>query len=79
VQFPGDAHDTEVKNPNWDVSWTDSKNSAGRAVSHSPSIDVMVNASLALLLFLTSPTAVQFPGDAHETELKIPYWDSSWM
>ena len=79
VQFPGDAHDTEVKDPERDICCWPLVNTAGCAVSHTPFVDVMVNASLTLLLFRTCPTAVQFPGDAHDTELNIPYLASSWI
>jgi hypothetical protein len=79
VQFPGDAHDTEVKNPERDTCCWPVSNTAGRAVSHTPFVDVMVNASVTLLLFRTCPTAVQFPGDAHDTELNSPYLASSWI
>ena len=45
-------------------------NTAARAESHTPFVDVMVNASKPSALFLKLPTAVQFPDDAHDTELK---------
>jgi hypothetical protein len=69
VQLPGDAHDTEVKSPYLETSWTKSTNTAGRASAHTPFVDVMVNASKPPVMFLNCPTAVQFPGDAHDTEL----------
>ena len=43
-------------------------NTAGRAVPHTPPVDVMVNACNASLISLNCPTAVQFPGDEHDTE-----------
>jgi hypothetical protein len=79
VQFPGDAHDTEVNNPERDICCSPVSNIAGCVVSHTPFVDVMVNASLTLSLFRTCPTAVQFPGDEHDTELNIPYLTSSWI
>ena len=45
-------------------------NTAGRAVPHTPPVDVMVNASLPPVLFKNCPTAVQFPGEEHDTELR---------
>ena len=45
VQFPGDEHDTEKNNASGFTFWMSSPNCAGRAVSHSPLVDVMVNAS----------------------------------
>jgi len=52
VQFPGDVHDTELKIALGSGLWTPFSNSAGRAVAHVPLVDVMVNASLALLPFV---------------------------
>jgi len=68
VQFPGDVHETELKNEYGRSDWSPVVNSAGRAVAHVPLVDVMVNATL-LPLLLNCPTAVQFPGDAHDTAL----------
>ena len=68
VQFPGDAHDTELKTELGVVLWIPLANCAGCAVPHTPPVDVMVNASRPLVLFLNCPTAVQFPGDEHDTE-----------
>ena len=68
VQFPGEKHDTASKNASGGLLWIPLTNWAGRAVSHSPFVDVMVNASRPLVLFLNCPTAVQFPGDEHDTE-----------
>jgi hypothetical protein len=50
VQFPGDAHDTEVNVSEGESFWIPLANTAGRASSHTPFVDVMVKA--ALLLFL---------------------------
>ena len=79
VQFPGDGHDTEEKIASGFSDWMSSPNCAGRAVSHSPSVDVMVNATLLPSLFTNVPTAVQFPGDEHDTEENsaILIWTSS--
>jgi hypothetical protein len=68
VQFLEDVHDTELKPAEGDSFCMSSSNSAGLAVCHSPSVKVMVNASDPPELFLKNPTAVQFPGDAHDTE-----------
>ena len=46
-------------------------NTAGRASAHTPFVDVIVNASKVPPLFLNFPTAVQFPGDAQDTEYKL--------
>jgi hypothetical protein len=73
VQFPGDAHDTDSKPALGASNCVSTANSAGRAVSHSPSVMVMVNASWSPELFLKYPTAVQFPGDAHDTDRKPEY------
>ena len=73
VQFPGEAHETELKAAEGASFWTPSANCAGRASPHTLLVDVMVNASRSPLLFLNLPTAVQFPGDAHDTESKTPY------
>jgi hypothetical protein len=73
VQFPGDAHDTDFKLVSGVSSCMSSSNTAGRAVSHTPSVNVMVNASWSPELFLKYPTAVQFPGDAHDTDRKPEY------
>ena len=61
VQFPGVAHDTDVKYEDSDSSCRSSSNCAGCAVCHSPFVDVMVNAASLPSLFLKVPTAVQFP------------------
>ena len=68
VQFPGDEHDTQNKNASGEFFWIPVSNSAGRASAHTPPVEVMVNASRPLVLFLNCPTAVQFPGDEHDTE-----------
>ena len=60
-------------------------NTAGRASAHVPLVDVMVNASVALVLLANNPTAVQFPGEEHDTEYKpalrellwIPLWNTA--
>lgn len=46
VQFPAVAHDTEVNSVSGESAWMPSANTAGRARSHTPLIDDMVNASL---------------------------------
>ena len=67
VQFPGDAHDTDRNSASGVSFCMSSSNCAGRANAHTPLVDVIVNASSPPLLFLNDPTAVQFPGDAHDT------------
>jgi hypothetical protein len=42
------------------------------------STDVIVNAVSLPLRFLNSPTAVQFPGNTHETELRLASGDDSF-
>ena len=79
VQFPGVAHDTDSKPALGVSSCMSSSNTTGCAVSHSPSVDVMVNASWSPELFLKYPTAVQFPGDAHDTDSKPALGVSSCM
>jgi hypothetical protein len=79
VQFPGDAHDTDFKLVFGVSSCMSSSNTAGCGVSHSPSVDVMVNASWSPELFLKYPTAVQFPGVAHDTDSKPALGVSSCM
>jgi hypothetical protein len=73
VQFPGDEHDTELNTLKGESLWTPLGNTAGCAASQTPFVDVMVIAvyayvELSGIKFWNSPTAVQFPGDAHETE-----------
>jgi hypothetical protein len=70
VQFPGEAHDTESNHAHVNSFCMSSSNTAGCAVSHSPFVMVMVNALYQLLILLNLPTAVQFPGDAHDTDSK---------
>jgi hypothetical protein len=76
VQFPADAHDTDLKS-SWGYSaWTPSGNTAGRASVQTPFVDVMVNASMLNAsmgpsLFRKDPTAVQFPGDVQDTDRKF--------
>ncbi len=70
VQFPGVAHDTDSKPASGVSSCMSSSNTAGCGVSHSPSVDVMVNASWSPELFLKYPTAVQFPREVHDTDSK---------
>jgi hypothetical protein len=85
VQFPDDVHDTELKYEVGELLWIPLWNTAGRASAHVPFVDVMVNASVALALFANNPTAVQFPGEAHDTEYKpalrellwIPLWNTA--
>ena len=78
VQFPGDAHDTELNSVIGEIGWIPSANSAGRASAHSLFVDVMVNASREASKFLNLPTAVQFPGEAHDTEAKLASGESLW-
>ena len=78
VQFPGDAHDTEVKSPYLETSWTKSTKTAGRASAHNPFVDVMVNPSKPPVMFLYIPTAVQFPGEEHDTEFKPSFGAMFW-
>ena len=75
VQFPAVGQDTELSCELVAIDSTLSENSAGRASAHTPFVDVMVKASLLYAsmgpsLFLNCPTAVQFPGDAQDTDLK---------
>ena len=77
VQFPGDEQDTEENSDS--LSSTSSGNCAGCASSQTPSSDVMVNASLLSSLFLNVPTAVQFPGDEHDTDVNCASGSSDWM
>ena len=71
MQFPSVGQDTEVKSAYGSSDWMPSSNCAGRAVSHSPSIDVIVNASVLPSMFLNDPTAMQYPGDEHDTSLNF--------
>ncbi|MFM9036365.1 MAG: hypothetical protein ACKOJ9_01590, partial [Actinomycetota bacterium] len=70
VQFPADTHDTDLKLALGLVFWTPVAKDAGRAVAHTPPVDVCVNASLRPAAFLKYPAAVQFPADTHDTEMK---------
>jgi hypothetical protein len=70
VQLPGVAHDTESKESSAIADRTPEENSDGRAKLHTPFANDMVNASSRSEVFLNRPTAVQCPGDAHDTELK---------
>lgn len=79
VQFPGDAHETEDKYVGGRSDCTPLTKTAGRARSHTPSVDVMVNAALLLFLFKKAPTAVQFPGDAHDTEVNCVLGKLFWI
>ena len=72
VQFPGDAHDTDVNTAKLGSDWILAGNEAGSALPHIPLADIKVNASKSSVLFLKSPAAVQFPGDAHDTEARVP-------
>ena len=80
-QFPTDAHDTELKYPLGVVFWIASAKTAGWAVAHMPAVDVMVNASSPLAVFLNAPTAVQLPADAHDTDsncaIGLAFWIAS--
>jgi hypothetical protein len=69
VQFPEAAHDTDLKSSSGYSDWTPPGNTAGRASAHTPLVDVTVNASSQSDMLLNHPTAVQFPADAHDTEL----------
>jgi hypothetical protein len=79
VQFPGDAHDTDVNCALGKSFWIPLANTAGRASSHTPFVDVMVKAALLLFLFRKFPTAVQFLGDAHDTELNCALGKMFWI
>ena len=70
VQFPADPHDTEVKRAFGVVFWTPEPNTAGVACPHTPAVDVIVNASNPKSALRNRPTAVQFPTDPHDTEVK---------
>ena len=70
-QFLGDAHDTDVNPAKPGSDWVPFGNTAGSALSHIPLVDVKVNASKSSVLFLKSPAAVQLPGDAHDTEVRV--------
>ena len=50
VHFPGDAHETEEKVEGEESDCTPLANTAGRASSHTPFVDVMVKAALWLFL-----------------------------
>jgi hypothetical protein len=71
VQLPAVAHDTEENSASARSFWTSSANCAGCASSHTPFMEVMVNASLLSNMLLNFPTAVQFPAVAHDTELNF--------
>jgi hypothetical protein len=51
VQFLGDAHDTELNCAMGESFWIPLANTAGRARSHAPFVDVIVKASWLLPLF----------------------------
>jgi hypothetical protein len=76
VQFPAVAQDTDVNLAIGEFGWIPLAKTAGRASSHAPFVDVIVNASREPSKFLKFPTAVQFPGDVHDTELRIPLGSS---
>ena len=78
VQFPAVVHDTEASCELVAMDSTLSGNSAGRANSHTPFIDVMVKASLELLTVMKDPTAVQFPEAEHDTDLNSSSGYSDW-
>jgi hypothetical protein len=71
VQFPAVAQDTDVNLAIGEFGWIPLAKTAGRASSHAPFVDVIVNASREPSKFLKFPTAVQFPVLGHETELRI--------
>jgi hypothetical protein len=73
VQFPGDAHEIELKTAYGEVLWIPSANTAGFALPQTPFVDVSVNASRSKVVsaFLNCPTAVQFPAVAHDTEVRV--------
>jgi hypothetical protein len=74
VQFPGDPHDTDFNSENELAACTPAPNTAGAALAHTPLVDVMVNESRRPAAFTKYPTAVQFPADAHDTELMPAVW-----
>lgn len=65
VQLPIEAQDTALKLPS--VACMPVANTADFGCAHTPFVEVIVNASVPPALFRKTPTAVQFPGDAHET------------
>ena len=77
MQFPDDAHDTDVNCALGKSFWIPLANTAGRASCHTPFVDVMVNAS-GPLGDLNCPTAVQCPSDVHDTDLNVALADSAW-
>jgi hypothetical protein len=76
VHSPGNAHDTDLNSEKGLTNSVSLSNCAGCANSQSPFVDVMVNASIDPKLFVNPPTAVQFPGDAHETDSKYAFSSS---
>ena len=80
LQFPGDAHEIELKIAFGEALWTPSANTAGFALPQTPFVDVSVNASSsnADSAFLNWPAAVQFPAVAHDTELKVASGFTCW-
>lgn len=80
LQFPGDAHEIELKIAFGEALWTPSANTAGFALPQTPFVDVSVNASSsnADSAFLNWPAAVQFPAVAHDTELKVASGFLGW-
>jgi hypothetical protein len=71
VQLPAVAHDTEKIWASGEFRCTSSGNTADRAGVHTPFVDVMVKARRPFVICSKYPPAVQFPGDAHDTELTI--------
>ena len=71
VQLPAVAHDTEIILASGELCWTPSGNTADRAGAQTPFVDVMVKARRPFVICSKYPPAVQFPGDAHDTELTI--------
>jgi hypothetical protein len=79
VQIPGEAHETEEKVVGGKSDCTPLANAAGRASSHTPFVDVMVNATTIPTELTNCPTAVQFPAVAHDTEFNDSVRVSIWV
>ena len=70
VQLPGDVHDTAANSDSVGFDCAPLGNTAGRTVPHTPLVDVMVKGSMSLcVLVVYPPTAVQLPGDVHDTDV----------
>ena len=78
VQFLADGHVTELRIELKFSICTPLANSAGRASSHTPFVDVMVKASWEPELLLNFPTATQFLAVGHDTELRLELGSSFW-